>query len=163
MKDAAPYLDKLPEVKQLLGDNAEKLVSVVMSSGGDSSIQEIFARVKDIAQGDATKSKEKINELRELVLQRVHETEEQGGLQLERGWKSLQGWVRAMPGGQEALQRMPDLKLFVKVSQEHGEEAQKLAQETYDEILKVLEEKAKRAKELSERAEKDAKNASRSK
>lgn len=162
LKDAAPYLDKLPEIKQLLSDNADKLVAVgaMMSGGGDSSIQEIFARVKEVAQGDATNSKEKMKELRSFVLEKVRETEKQGGLQLENGWKSLQEWVRAMPGGGEALQRMPDVKLLARISQERGEEAQNLARETYDAVLKVLEEKAKRAKELSEGVEKDLKKRS---
>lgn len=44
------------------------------------------------------------------------------------------------------------------MTQSRGEQAQKLAKETYDDILKVLNEKAKKAKDLGEGAKKEAKD-----
>ena len=156
MKEATPYLDKLPEIKQLLSDNADKLVSL----GAGGGMQELFTRIKKAADGDAAKNKDTMRELREFVQGRVREAEAHGGQQLERGWESLREWVRAMPGGEDAVRRMPDMKVFVRVSQERGEDAKKLAQETYEEVMRVLQEKAKKAKQLSEEAKKDAKRSS---
>ena len=58
------------------------------------------------------------------------------------------------------MKRMPDVKVFVKVSQERSEDAKKLAKETYEAVLQVLEEKGKKAKQLSEEVKKDTKNRS---
>ncbi|KAI0633350.1 hypothetical protein C8Q77DRAFT_1217776 [Trametes polyzona] len=158
MKEAGPYLDKLPDIKQLLSENQDKFIAAGAAtlSGGSSSTQEIFKRIKEAAEGDGAKSKEKLKELREFVQKKAEEAEQQGSARLERGWESLQEWVRAMPGGEEALKRVPDVKVFVKVSQERREDAKQLAQETYEAVLQVLEEKGKKAKQLSEQAKEDS-------
>ena len=162
LKEATPYLDKIPEIKQLLNDNRDKFIAAGAATltGGSSSTQEIFARIKDVAQGDLAKNKDKMNELRKFVEDKAREAESQGAKQLERGWESLQDWVRTMPGGEDALKRMPDVKVFVKVSQERSEDAKKLAKETYEAVLQVLEEKGKKAKQLTEEVKEDTKNRS---
>ncbi len=162
MKEATPYLDKVPEIKQLLNDNRDKFIAAGAATltGGSSSYQEIFAQIKDAAQGDLAKNKDKVDELRKLVEEKAREAETQGSKQLERGWESLQDWIRMMPGGDDALERMPDVKVFVKVSQERGEDAKKLAKETYEAVLQVLEEKGKKAKQLSEEVKDDTKKKS---
>ncbi len=81
---------------------------------------------------------------------KAREAEEQGRKQLEQGWESLQDWMRTMPGGEDALKRIPDVKVFLQVSRERSEDAQKLMKETYEAMLQVLEEKGKKAKKLSE-------------
>ncbi|KAI0356215.1 hypothetical protein OH77DRAFT_1423818 [Trametes cingulata] len=162
MKEASPYLDKVPEIKQILSENQDKFIAAGAAtlSGGSSSAQEIFQRIKEVAQGDAAKNKEKVKELREFVQKKAEEAEQQGTARLERGWESLQEWIRTMPGGEEALQRVPDVKVFVKVSQDRREDAKKLAQETYEAVLKVLEEKGQKAKQLSEEVKEDTKRKS---
>ncbi|KAI0373383.1 hypothetical protein BV20DRAFT_989057 [Pilatotrama ljubarskyi] len=162
MKEASPYLDKVPEIKQILTENQDKFIAAGAAtlSGGNSSAQEIFQRVKEVAQDDAAKNKEKLKELREFVQKKAEEAEQQGTARLERGWESLQEWVRAMPGGEEALKRVPDVKVFVKVSQDRREDAKKLAQETYEAVLQVLEEKGQKAQQLSEEVKEDTKKKS---
>ncbi|RDX50135.1 hypothetical protein OH76DRAFT_1381302 [Lentinus brumalis] len=162
LKEATPYLDKVPEIKQLLNDNRDKFIAAGAATltSGSSSYQEIFARIKDAAQGDLAKNKDKVDELRKLVEEKAREAETQGSKQLERGWESLQDWIRMMPGGDDALERIPDVKVFVKVSQERGEDAKKLAKETYEAVLQVLEEKGKKAKQLSEEVKDDTKKKS---
>ena len=162
LNDASPYLEQLPEIKQLLTDNADKFISAGAATlaGGRVDTQELFARIKDAAQGHAEKDKEKMRELREFVQSHARDAQEGGTRSLERGWKSLQEWVRSMPGGEDALQRMPDLKVLVNVSQDHRDEAKKLARETYEDILRVLEDKSKKAKRLSEDVKEDTKRSS---
>ncbi|KAI0743833.1 hypothetical protein C8Q80DRAFT_1183375 [Daedaleopsis nitida] len=161
LKEAAPYLDKFPELKQLLNENADKFIAAgaATMTGGSSGTQEVFARIKEAAQGDL-KNKDKMKELRDFVQAKARDAEDSGSQQLERGWESLQQWIRAMPGGEDALKRMPDVKVFVKVSQEKSEDAKKLAKETYEAVLEVLEEKGKKAKRLSEEVQQDAKKSS---
>lgn len=43
----------------------------------------------------------------------------------------------------------------MRTSQEQGEEAKKLTRETYEDIMKVLEDKARKAKELASREAKE--------
>ncbi|RPD63871.1 hypothetical protein L227DRAFT_572311 [Lentinus tigrinus ALCF2SS1-6] len=160
LKEATPYLDKAPEIKQLLNDNRDKFIAAGAAtiSGGSSGMQEVFSHIKDVAQGDMAKNKDKMNELRKFVEDKAREAEAQGTKQLERGWESLQDWIRTMPGGEDALKRMPDVQVFVKVSQERSEDAKKLAKETYEAVLQVLEEKGKKAKQLSEEVKEDTKS-----
>ena len=65
IKEVSPYLDKVPEIKQLLNDNASTFIAAGATSltGASSSTQELFSRIKEAAQGDALKNKEKMNEL----------------------------------------------------------------------------------------------------
>jgi hypothetical protein len=46
---------------------------------------------------------------------------------------------------------------LIEISQSRSKEAQKLAQETYSDILKVLDDKAKKAKDLGEGTKEEAK------
>ncbi|TBU29589.1 hypothetical protein BD311DRAFT_266400 [Dichomitus squalens] len=162
IEEASPYLDNIPEIKQLLNDNASAFIAAGATglTGGSSSTQELFSRIKDLAQGDALKNKEKMNELRDFVKEKAHEAEEQGSQELERGWQSLQEWIRTMPGGDEALERLPDVKVFVQVSREKSDEAKKLVKETYEGVLRVLEEKGKKAKQLAGEVQDDSKKRS---
>ncbi len=83
---------------------------------------------------------------------KAREAEEQGRKQLEQGWMSLQDWMRTMLGGEDALKRIPDVKVLMQV---RSEDAQKLVEETYEAVLQVLEEKGKKAKKLSEDVKED--------
>jgi acetyl-CoA carboxylase alpha subunit len=49
------------------------------------------------------------------------------------------------------LKQAPQLKEFVDIVQEKGDDAQKLAEETYNEIKQVLEKKLEEAKKLSKK------------
>ena len=77
MKDAAPHLDKLPDVRKLLEDNASAFMAAGLSQGG--AAQEVLARVKDAAQGDAAKNKEKLKELKDFVQKKAEEARQRGG------------------------------------------------------------------------------------
>ncbi|CDO69303.1 hypothetical protein BN946_scf184976.g22 [Trametes cinnabarina] len=162
MKEASPYLDKLPEIKKFLAENQDKFIAAGAAtlSGGSSSAQEIFQKIKEAAESDGAKNKQKLKDLQDFVQKKAEEAQQQASGQLERGWESLQDWVRTMPGGEEALKRLPDVKIFVKVSQERSEDAKKLAEETYEAVLQVLEEKGKKAKQLTEEVKDDTKKES---
>ena len=63
-------------------------------------------------------------------------------------------WLR------EALEKLPDLGKFAELSQKRGEDAKNLAKETYDEIFKVLHDKARKAKNIVEDTEGNKKDKS---
>ena len=65
-------------------------------------------------------------------------------------WDILHSFVRSAPGGKEALEKHPHIKDFVAIAGEKGDEAKKLAQETFNDIMSVLEEKGKKAQKLKE-------------
>ncbi len=142
----------MPEIQQILSDHASDFVSAGAASFTEatSGTEELFSRIKDAARTDVLKNEKKMAELRDYVLQKVREAGEQRSRQFERGWGSLQEWIRSNPGGDEALQRLPDLQVFVQVSRDRRDEAEDLRKETYEEIIRVLDEKGKKAKQLCE-------------
>ncbi|KAH9938919.1 hypothetical protein B0H21DRAFT_878593 [Amylocystis lapponica] len=162
LKDAGPYLDKFPEIKQLLDDNASKFTAAGAAtlSGNSNAAQEIFQRLKEAAESGVAGNKEKKQELKEFVLKKAKETEGQASDQVQKSWDMLQGWIKTIPGGEEALKKAPNLGALIEVSQERGEDAKKLTQEACDDIMKVLEEKGKKAKELARKAGEEAKTRS---
>ncbi|KDQ57699.1 hypothetical protein JAAARDRAFT_207184 [Jaapia argillacea MUCL 33604] len=150
MDQARPYLEKLPEVRQQLEDNSGKLVSAAVAFSGGSSTQEIFEKVKSVAEAKGGVQKEKVDELKKFIMSKVDEAEERGSAGMEKGWQALETFIKTVPGGNEMLEKTPDVQVLIKLSQERGEEAKQLAQETYRDLLKVLEDKAQKAKRLAE-------------
>jgi len=156
LRRSSSYLNKLPEVKQLLSDNASKFISAGITASGEAN--EVFDQVKDVAEEkDEEKRKQRVKDLKNLIEHKAEEMEERGRGSVERGWESLQEWVKMVPGGEEALEKAPDMKVFVQLSQNKSEKAKKLAKETYDDVFRVLEEKAKKAKGIVEETKDEAK------
>ncbi|THH32506.1 hypothetical protein EUX98_g1698 [Antrodiella citrinella] len=159
LRRSSSYLEKLPEIKQLLSDHAPKFVAAGISSSDDTN--EVFDKVKEVAEEkNESKRKERIKELKTFIQHKVEDLEEHGRGSVERGWESLQEWVKVVPGGSEAIENAPDMKVFVQLSQQKSEEAKQLAKETYDDVLKVLEEKAKKARGLVDETKEEAKEKS---
>ena len=71
LEEAAPYLDKLPDIRKLLEENASAFMAAGLSQ--ESAAREVLARVKDAAQGDVAKSKEKLQELKSFVQKKAEE------------------------------------------------------------------------------------------
>ncbi|KZT65978.1 hypothetical protein DAEQUDRAFT_759070 [Daedalea quercina L-15889] len=160
LKEAAPYLDKLPDVRKVIENNASALMAAGLSQGG--AAQEVLARVKEAAEGDASKNKEKLQELKDFVKKKADGVKQRGGKGLETGWQSLQDWIRSMPGGEEALKKVPnvDMGVLAQVAQNRSDDAKKLMGETYEDILKVLQEKANKAKKIAGETKEETKQKS---
>ncbi|KAK7692560.1 hypothetical protein QCA50_004190 [Cerrena zonata] len=166
VQHAAPNLEKLPEIKELLSKNASKFIKAGASSLGRSKheVEELFSKIKDVAEGAGkdgfSKDKKKVEDLKAYIMKRVDEADKSAESSDTNTWESLQQWVKSVPGGEEALDKIPDLKTFTELSQKHGEDAKKLAKETYDEIFKVLQDKAQKAKKIAEETKEDGKDKS---
>ncbi|KAI9089588.1 hypothetical protein DFS34DRAFT_385441 [Phlyctochytrium arcticum] len=171
LEQAKPYLDKVPELRDLLNKNSSGLMAsaAAVATGGSSSFSKIFDQVKDIAESSKDDQKAKIAKFKEFLASTAQDTKDAVSPTLEKGLDSLQDWVKVVPGGKEALDKVPDMSILVRLSQEKGDDAKALAQETYDEIAQVLQAKAEKAKKLigegkkqvekeSSKAEKESKN-----
>ncbi|KAH9832258.1 uncharacterized protein C8Q71DRAFT_268795 [Rhodofomes roseus] len=160
LKEATPYLDKLPDIRKLVEDNASAFMAAGLSQGG--AAQEVLARVKEAAEGGAAKNKEKLKELKDFVQAKADEARQRGEKGSQGGLQSLQEWIRGMPGGEEALKKVPDVNVeaLMQVAQSRGDDAKKLMGETYEDILKVLQEKAKKAEKIAAEGKEEAKQKS---
>ncbi|TFY58917.1 hypothetical protein EVJ58_g6114 [Rhodofomes roseus] len=160
LKEATPYLDKLPDIRKLVEDNASAFMAAGLAQGG--AAQEVLARVKEAAEGGAAKNKEKLKELKDFVQAKADEARQRGEKGSQGGLQSLQEWIRGMPGGEEALKKVPDVNVeaLMQVAQSRGDDAKKLMGETYEDILKVLQEKAKKAEKIAAEGKEEAKQKS---
>ncbi|KAI0825536.1 hypothetical protein BC629DRAFT_1256457, partial [Irpex lacteus] len=139
---AAEEAKENPEVVKLLKENRETFVKEGVSV---ASLREVLDRVRA-----AVKEGGKVGELGELVRGKAREGQ-------ERGWESLQEWVKVVPGGDEVRMSDVDIQALVKLSQSKSGEAKQLAEETYREILGVLKEKAGKAKKIADEGVDEAK------
>ncbi|CAE6428769.1 unnamed protein product [Rhizoctonia solani] len=154
-KQAGPALDKMPDIRKLLDENSSTLMSVgggVAAISGSNS-REIWDRIKQVADTKGNISEDKLNELKKFILEKVDAAKSgKGGLKdmadkfSGGGFESM---VKMIPGGEQALDSTPDLRELFKIAQSRSDDAQKLTRETYDDVLKVLKEKAEKAKRLA--------------
>ena len=138
MEKAKPYLDKSPEVKELLEENKEKLKK-------QGNVQELYERVKDAVQSGKT----------DTLKQYVQNTVKKVGQGSGGDDGGLEKYLNMMPSGGEIIPKLTQLQ---KIAQEHGEEAEKLVTDTFKEIQEVLQKKVGEAEELAQKAKKNAKS-----
>ncbi|KAG8714371.1 hypothetical protein FRC11_008725 [Ceratobasidium sp. 423] len=144
-KQAGPALDKMPEIKKVLDENASALMTVgggVAAMSG-SNLREIWDRIKRVADAKGSLSEDKLNELKDFILEKVEAAKRggKGGVKDVAEMFSGDGFenmVKMIPGGQQALDSTPDLRELFKAAQSHSEDAQKLTRETYEDILKAI-------------------------
>ncbi len=139
MEKAKPYLDKSPEVKKLVEENKEKLKK-------QGNVQELYEKVKDAVQSGSTDS------LKQYVQNTVKKVGQSSGGGDGGG---LEKYLDMVPGGSEIVPKLTELQ---RIAQEHGEEAEKIAKDTFGEIQEVLQRKVGEAEELARKAKKNAKS-----
>ena len=133
MEQAKPYLDKNPEVKKLVEENADAL------KGGN--VQELYERVKSaVEKGDT-------GDLEKYVKGAANKVK-------ESGLGDYEEYLKKIPGGDQIL---PKLSQLQEAAQKHGDEAQKLLKDAVAEISEVLKKKGDEASKLAEKAKDDTK------
>ena len=152
-KQAKPYLDKMPDVKKALDDNMQALLG-----SGSKNIQEIYDKIKDVA--DKGINKNNVQDLQNMIKEKAKQAKE-SGVDWNQAWKSVEQYIKKIPGGNEvrlpqavltqALGYVPQLKEFMEVVQDKGDDAQKLAEDTYNDIKKILEKRLDEAKNLTKK------------
>lgn len=136
MEQAKPYLDKSPKVKELVEKNANDLKK--------GNVTELYGKIKEAVQSGSTENLEK------YVKATADNAKQSGG----GGGGGLESYLKMIPGGGEIL---PKLSQLQQIAQEHGEDAEKIAKSTFEEIQQVLQRKVNEAQELAKNASKKAK------
>ncbi|KAH7100201.1 hypothetical protein BKA62DRAFT_707096 [Auriculariales sp. MPI-PUGE-AT-0066] len=144
VKTAKPYLDKVPEVGDLVNSNVAALAP---------NSKDVFDRVKRLAEAKGDEREKLLKEFKSYVADKANQASDSMPL----SWDKFFDYVRSVPGGSMVLEKVPNAKALEQLSKERGEDAAKLAKETWDEVLEVLSKKADKAKKLAEGTKEDAK------
>jgi cell division septum initiation protein DivIVA len=137
LEQAKPYLDKNPQVKELIEKNAESLKQ--------GNIGEIFEKVKDAVSSGKT------DDLQEYVKKAGEAAKNSGfGQQVEQ-------YAKKLPGGSEIW---PKLQKLQQVAQSRGDEAEKILKGAYKDVAEVLQKRTEEAEKLAKEAGEDAKKES---
>lgn len=140
LEQAKPYLDKNPQLKELVEKNADLLKQ--------GNATELFKRVKDAAESG------KLGDLEDYVNKTVEKAKSKGSQAASSLGGGYEQFFNMIPEGSEI---MPKLQQLSQVFKEHSKEGEQLLKETADDLKKLLEEKTKKAQKLAESAKKDAK------
>lgn len=133
MEQAKPYLDKNPQVKKLVEENADAL------KGGN--VQELYQRVKSaVEKGDTGDLQSYIKSVADKAK--------------DGGFGDYEQYLKKIPGGDQIL---PKLSQLQEVAQKHGDEAQKILKDAVSEISDILQKKGDEASKLAEKAKEDSK------
>lgn len=128
MAEAKPYLDKSPEIKAAVEENADALKS--------GNFAELLEKIKGGDVGDL-----------KAYVKRAAEKAKGSTVA-----KSVQEYIKMIPGGQEIV---PKLQRLHEVATKRGGEAEKILKDTYKEIGAILSKKADEVEGLAEDAKED--------
>lgn len=134
LEQAKPMLEKNPEIKKLVEENADALKQ--------GNVAELFEKVKSaVSSGN-------VDDLKEYASKAADKAKNSGM------GSSLEHYAKMIPGGSEIL---PKLLKLQEVAKNKSGDAEKILKETYKEVQQVLEKKTKDLEKLSEDAKKDSK------
>ncbi|KAF2205049.1 hypothetical protein GQ43DRAFT_460263 [Delitschia confertaspora ATCC 74209] len=135
MEQAKPYLDKNPQVKKLVEENADKLKS--------GNVQELYEKVKTaVEKGD-------LGDLESYVKSATDKAKESG---FDMG--SIDQYLKKIPGGDQIIPKLTQLQ---EVAQKHGDEAERIMKDAVKEISEVLKKRGDEAAQLAKKAKEDSK------
>lgn len=138
LEQAKPYLDKSPQIKELVEKNADALKQ--------GNAKELFERAKKAVDSGKT------GDLEGYVKEAVEKSKSKGS-QLAGG-TGLEQYIGQIPNGSEVLSKLKQLK---EVAEKHTDESEKLVKETLEELKKVLENKSEKAESILNKAKEEAK------
>ncbi|KAG8973023.1 hypothetical protein FRB90_010031, partial [Tulasnella sp. 427] len=162
-KGQEEYLKNAPDgLKKFFGDQ-DTVTSLLGAGGGTATILAVWNRVKEI--GEKSKGKwddASVQEIKDFVQSKIEEAKKKGGPQFEVAWNAAQGWLKNVPGGEKALETAKDIDISAlsRIATDKSDDAKKLLEETYSDVLGVLKEKSEKAKKLAEGAKENVKEKS---
>jgi hypothetical protein len=133
MEQAKPYLEKNPQLKELVEKNKTQLMQ--------GNAMELAQKVKDAASSGKTEDLKKY----------VHDTVNKGN-SMTGGGGGLENYFNMIPSGGSIWSNLSQLQ---EGAQKHGKEAEKLLKEAMAEVQQVLSKKAEEGKKLAEKAKQD--------
>lgn len=122
MEQAKPYLDKNPQIKEMIEKNQDALKS--------GNVAELWSKLKE---GNS-------DQIQEYVKQATEKAKSSGL------GKNMEQYIKMIPGGGQII---PKLNQLQEVAKKHGDEAEKILKETYDEIAQILQKKTKDVENLA--------------
>ncbi|KAG8902721.1 hypothetical protein FRC01_009487, partial [Tulasnella sp. 417] len=159
-KGQEQYLKNAPDgLKKFFSDD-ETMKSLlgggVGVGGGTATIMAVWNKVKEVGEKGKWDDK-RVQEVKDFVQQKIDEVKKKGGPQLDAAWSAAQGWLKNVPGGEKALETAKDIDIssLSQIATSKSEDAKKLMEETYSDVLSVLKEKSEKAKKLAEGAKED--------
>lgn len=134
LEQAKPYLDKSPQVKELIEKNADSLKQ--------GNFKDLYEKIKTaVEKGDT-------GDLESFVKDSVSKvTDSDAG-------DKIKEYAKMIPGGDQVLPKLMQLK---EVAEKHGDDAEKILKGTYKEVADVLSKRISEAEKLADKAQKDAK------
>jgi len=146
----------IPKVQKLVQDKIQK-------------VQELGGKVWDQSMEKAKPLLDKSPEVKEVVEKNADQLKKQGNVQelyvqntvnkvregSGGGSGGLEKYLKMIPGGGEIIPKLTEMQ---KIAQEHGEEAENIAKDTFKEIEQVLQKKLGEAQELAQKAGKKTKD-----
>lgn len=141
LEQAKPYLDKSPEIKKLIENNADALKQ--------GNAKELFEKLKSsVESGDS-------GDLEGYVNKAVEKAKAKGSeVSSSWGFGGIDQYLKMIPSGGEILPKIQQLK---EVAEKHKSEGEALLKETMEELQKVLEKQSGKAQAIVEKAAKEAK------
>ncbi|BGP14236.1 hypothetical protein JCM10213_005873 [Rhodosporidiobolus nylandii] len=161
-KAAGPALDKLPDVKEQIEKNLDK-VSGYVGEDRIKVVKDVYSQLSKIADGEGS-TEEKAKKAKALVEEKLGESSTFAKLGIDKANDlASQGrkWLESATGlgGLSKVFEEVDLASLKKVASEKGDDGKKILEEAYADIKDVLEKHGKRAKQLAEEGKDDAKSA----
>lgn len=138
LEQAKPYLDKNPQVKELVEKNAD-----VLKRG---NAKELLEKAKSAVESGKT------GDLEGYVKDAVEKSKSKGSQLI--GGTGLEQYIGQIPNGSEVLSKLKQLK---EVAEKHTDESEKLVKETFEELKKVLENKSEKAESILNKAKEESK------
>jgi hypothetical protein len=131
--ESRQYLDKNPQIKSLVEDNADALKK--------GNFQELWNLVRESASTGKTEDVQKY-------------VEEKVGQAKSSGFGNLDKWLKAIPGGSNII---PQLQSLQTIAEKKGSEAEDIVKETFEEIKEVLEKRKKQVEKIAEEGKQETK------
>ncbi len=135
LEQAKPYLDKNPQVKEMVEENADALKQ--------GNVRDLFEKVKSAVETG------NMEDLKGYVRQAGQKARNSGVGQ------SFEQYAKMIPGGGEIL---PQLEKLQEVATKRGDEAEGILRGAYEDVKQVLQKRIGEVEKLAEKAGKDAKN-----
>ncbi|CZR59637.1 uncharacterized protein PAC_09531 [Phialocephala subalpina] len=137
LEQAKPYLDKNPEVKKVVEENADSFKK--------GNVTEALQKISSALYSNNPESLKS-------YIKEAGEKAKQKGADLRF---DLEKYAKMIPGGEEIL---PKLKKLQEVAQSRGDDAEQILKGAYKDVQDVLQKRTAEAENLADEAKKDTKN-----
>ncbi|RAL08069.1 uncharacterized protein BO97DRAFT_408612 [Aspergillus homomorphus CBS 101889] len=133
MDESKQYLDKNPQLKELVENNADALKQ--------GNFGELWGLIKDSASSGKTEQVEK------FVKEKVDQAKNNSSFDLDK-------WTKMVPGGSDILNQLQSIRT---VTEKKGKEAEGVLKETVEELQQVLKKRKEQVEQLASEAKEESK------